>query len=59
MSELTSAESREIQAMRVRNLFISIDPYMRGRLNDGELRALPVEMVKPLPVDALGEDFIV
>jgi NADPH-dependent curcumin reductase CurA len=39
----------------VRNLFMSVDPYMRGRMNDGKSYVPPFEIGKPLSGSAVGE----
>jgi NADPH-dependent curcumin reductase CurA len=39
----------------VRNLFLSVDPYMRGRMNDGKSYVPPFELGKPLDGGAVGE----
>jgi len=39
----------------VRNLFMSVDPYMRGRMNDRKSYVPPFEIGKPLEGGALGE----
>ena len=39
----------------VRNLFMSVDPYMRGRMNDGKSYVPPFELGKPLEGGAVGE----
>ncbi len=39
----------------VRNLFISVDPYMRGRMNEGKSYVPPFELGKPLEGGAVGE----
>jgi NADPH-dependent curcumin reductase CurA len=39
----------------VRNLFISVDPYMRGRMNAGKSYVPPFEIGEPLTGGALGE----
>jgi NADPH-dependent curcumin reductase CurA len=43
------------QEVLVRNLFMSVDPYMRGRMNDGKSYVLPFEIGKPLSGSAIGE----
>jgi NADPH-dependent curcumin reductase CurA len=47
-------EPAEGQAL-VRNLFMSVDPYMRGRMNDVESYVPPFELGKPLEGAAVGE----
>jgi hypothetical protein len=39
----------------VRNLFMSVDPYMRGRMNEGNSYVPPFEIGKPLEGAAVGE----
>jgi len=39
----------------VRNLFMSVDPYMRGRMNDGKSYVPAFEIGKPLEGGAVGE----
>lgn len=39
----------------VRNLYMSIDPYMRGRMNEGKSYVPPFELGKPLEGGAVGE----
>ena len=39
----------------VRNLYMSVDPYMRGRMNDGKSYVSPFELGKPLEGGAVGE----
>src|SRR2546422_11271578 len=39
----------------VRNLFMSVDPYMRGRMNDRKSYVPPFELGKPLEGTAVGE----
>ena len=41
--------------IRVRNLFMSVDPYMRGRMNDVKSYVPPFEVGKPLEGGAVGE----
>ena len=41
--------------VRVRNLFMSVDPYMRGRMNDVKSYVPPFEVGKPLEGGAIGE----
>ena len=45
---------REGQVL-VRNLFMSVDPYMRGRMNDRKSYVPPFELGKPLEGGAVGE----
>ena len=39
----------------VRNLFMSVDPYMRGRMNEGKSYVPPFEVGQPLEGGAVGE----
>ena len=39
----------------VRNLFMSVDPYMRDRMNEGKSYVPPFELGKPLEGGAVGE----
>ncbi|WP_440072385.1 NADP-dependent oxidoreductase [Streptosporangium sp. OZ121] len=39
----------------VRNLFMSVDPYMRGRMNEGKSYIPPFQVGEPLDGGALGE----
>ena len=41
--------------VRVRNLFMSVDPYMRGRMNDVKSYVPPFEVGKPLEGGVVGE----
>ncbi|MHB8520429.1 MAG: NADP-dependent oxidoreductase [Limisphaerales bacterium] len=43
------------QRVLVRNLFMSVDPYMRGRMNDRKSYVPPFELGKPLDGGAVGE----
>jgi NADPH-dependent curcumin reductase CurA len=43
------------QQVLVRNLFISVDPYMRGRMNEGKSYVPPFELGKALEGGAVGE----
>jgi len=43
------------QQVLVRNLFMSVDPYMRGRMNEGKSYVPPFELGKPLDGGAMGE----
>ncbi len=51
----TELESPRDQEILVRNLFMSVDPYMRGRMNDGKSYVPPFELGKPLEGGAVGE----
>jgi NADPH-dependent curcumin reductase CurA len=39
----------------VRNLYMSVDPYMRGRMNEGRSYAAPFEIGEPLHGAAVGQ----
>jgi NADPH-dependent curcumin reductase CurA len=39
----------------VRNLYMSVDPYMRGRMNSGKSYVPPFELDKPMSGGAVGE----
>lgn len=54
---LAQTELRPLQDQEVlvRNLFISVDPYMRGRMNEGKSYVPPFELGKPLDGGAVGE----
>ncbi len=41
--------------MRVRNLWLSVDPYMRGRMNDVKSYVPPFEIGAPMDGGAIGE----
>jgi len=43
------------QEVLVRNLFMSVDPYMRGRMNDRKSYLPPFELGKTLEGNAVGE----
>lgn len=43
------------QQVLVRNLFMSVDPYMRGRMNEGKSYIPAFELGKPLEGGAVGE----
>ncbi len=51
-TELQPLQDRQV---RVRNLYMSVDPYMRGRMNEGESYLPPFELGKPLDGGAVGE----
>jgi NADPH-dependent curcumin reductase CurA len=48
-------EPLQDQQVLVRNLFMSVDPYMRGRMNEGKSYVPPFELGKPLDGRAVGE----
>lgn len=51
----TTLEPLQDQQVLVRNLFMSVDPYMRGRMNEGESYVPPFQLNKPLEGGAVGE----
>ncbi len=51
----TTIEPLQDQQVLVRNLFMSVDPYMRGRMNEGKSYVPPFEIGKPLEGSAVGE----
>ena len=51
----TEVEPPQDGEVLVRNLFMSVDPYMRGRMNDRKSYVPPFEIGKPLEGGALGE----
>src|SRR6185436_6543381 len=51
----TELEPPQDQQVLVRNLFMSVDPYMRGRMNEGKSYVPPFELGKPLEGGAVGE----
>ena len=51
----TELAALEDQQVLVRNLFMSVDPYMRGRMNEGKSYIPPFEIGKPLEGGAVGE----
>ena len=51
----TELEPLQDQEVLVRNLFMSVDPYMRGRMNEGKSYVPPFELDKPLDGGAVGE----
>jgi NADPH-dependent curcumin reductase CurA len=54
---LTQTELEPLQdgQVLVRNLYMSVDPYMRGRMNDSKSYVPPFELGKPLEGGAVGE----
>ena len=54
IAETTLAPLEDGQVM-VRNLFMSVDPYMRGRMNDRKSYVPPFEIGKALDGGAVGE----
>ena len=53
--ERTKLEPLEDQQVLVRNLFMSVDPYMRGRMNAGKSYVPPFEIGTALNGGAVGE----
>lgn len=53
---LTEADQADLADghIRVRNLFMSVDPYMRGRMNDAESYVPPFRLGQPLEGGAIG-----
>jgi NADPH-dependent curcumin reductase CurA len=51
----TELKPLQDQEVLVRNLFMSVDPYMRGRMNDRKSYVPPFELGKPLEGGAVGE----
>lgn len=51
----TQLKPLQDQEVLVRNLFISVDPYMRGRMNEGKSYVPPFELGMPLDGGAVGE----
>ncbi len=51
----TELEPLQDQQVLVRNLFMSVDPYMRGRMNEGKSYVPPFELGRPLEGGAVGE----
>src|ERR1039457_5196503 len=51
----TELQPLQDQQVLVRNLFMSVDPYMRGRRNAGKSYVSPFELGKPLEGGAVGE----
>ena len=51
----TELEPLHDQQVLVRNLFMSVDPYMRGRMNAGKSYIPPFELGQPLEGGAVGE----
>ena len=54
---LARVELEPLQDLQVlvRNLYMSVDPYMRGRMNEGESYVPPFELGKVLSGGAVGE----
>jgi hypothetical protein len=51
----TESEPLKDQEVLVRNLYMSVDPYMRGRMNDRKSYVPPFELGKPLSGGAVGD----
>ena len=51
----TTLEPLQDQQVLVRNLFMSVDPYMRGRMNDRKSYVPPFKIGKVLEGGAVGE----
>ena len=51
----TELEPPQEGQVLVRNLFMSVDPYMRGRMNEGKSYVPPFPIGKPLDGGAAGE----
>lgn len=45
----------EADQLRVRNLWLSVDPYMRGRMNDAKSYAASFQIDQPMTGGAIGE----
>src|SRR6202142_4191598 len=54
LAQVELAPPQEGQVL-VRNLYMSVDPYMRGRMNSGKSYVPPFELGKPLEGGAVGE----
>src|SRR5437773_11252881 len=50
----TELEPLPEQQVLVRNLFLSVDPYMRGRMQEGKSYVPPFELGRPLEGAAVG-----
>ena len=46
----------EPDQLRVRNLWLSVDPYMRGRMNDAKSYAASFQIDQPMTGGAIGEE---
>ncbi len=51
----TTLPALEVQQVLVRNLFMSVDPYMRGRMNEGKSYVPPFVIGQALEGGAVGE----
>ena len=54
MARIELAPPQDGQVL-VRNRYMSVDPYMRGRMNSGKSYVPPFELGKPLEGGAVGE----
>lgn len=54
LRELPDAALEQDQ-LRVRNLWLSVDPYMRGRMNDAKSYAASFQLDQPMTGGAIGE----
>jgi NADPH-dependent curcumin reductase CurA len=54
LAQIELAPLQEGQVL-ARNLYMSVDPYMRGRMNSGKSYVPPFELGKPLEGGAVGE----
>ena len=60
--ELFSLESQELPDLdegevRIRNHWLSVDPYMRGRMSGVHTYVAPFQLGKPMEGGAIGEVF--
>ena len=53
--EYSELDPLQDQQVMVRNRFMSVDPYMRGRMNDRKSYIPPFELGKTLNGSAVGE----
>jgi len=55
--ELKDIDARSLadNEVRVRNLWLSVDPYMRGRMNDAKSYIPPFQLDAPMDGGAIGE----
>jgi NADPH-dependent curcumin reductase CurA len=51
----TELEPLQDGQVLIHNLYMSVDPYMRGRMNEGKSYVPPFELGKPLEGGAVGE----
>jgi len=54
MAEVRIPEPRDGEVL-VRNIYMSVDPYMRGRMNEHKSYIAPFELGKPLEGNCLGK----